>query len=145
MQFVEKLFFWNLGKYSSEVFLREPLGEFSYFFTDLGFACSLNLTCVGSEYHHRQMERKSNLYSKLQSDVYSELCQLSKMKVFIKLVNDFISIPPENIKKPLVFRECWNEVVDYFHKKLHLRCLTGFWIRLWTIPRKPEADIAGVP
>ena len=24
-----------------------------------------------------------------------------------------------------------SSVVNYFHKKLHLRCLAGFWMRLW--------------
>ena len=32
----------------------------------------------------------------------------------------------KNCSRPLV--------VDYFHKKLHLRCLTGFWIHLFLFP-----------
>ena len=31
----------------------------------------------------------------------------------------------------VVFRTPSNILVNYFCKKLHLRCLTGFWIRLW--------------
>ena len=27
--------------------------------------------------------------------------------------------------------EAFRKVVNYFHKTLYLRCLTGFWIRLW--------------
>ena len=38
-------------------------------------------------------------------EAYSESFQTSQMKHFLKIVN-------------------------YFHKKLHLRCLKGFWIRL---------------
>ena len=43
----------------------------------------------------------------LLTEMYSEPCQTSKMKLYAKIVN-----------------------VNYFHKKLHLRCWTGFWIRL---------------
>ena len=45
---------------------------------------------------------------------YSEPYRTSKMKVFVKIVNVF---------QPLSFK--------YFYKKLHLRCLTWLWIRLW--------------
>ena len=44
----------------------------------------------------------------------SESSQTSKAELFVKIVNDFRPLSP----------------VNYFHKKLHLRCLTGFWIHL---------------
>ena len=39
------------------------------------------------------------------AEAYLKPCQISVMKVFCKIVND---------------------LVNYFHKKLHHRCLTGF-------------------
>ena len=48
--------------------------------------------------------------------MYSEPCQVSKVELFAKIVNGW---------KPLII----------FAKKLHLRCLTGFWIRLWYLLR----------
>ena len=47
---------------------------------------------------------------------YSELCETSKMGRFAKIVNSL-------------------KTVNYFCKPLHLKCLTGFWIRLciWVI------------
>ena len=42
----------------------------------------------------------------LKLEIYLKTCQTSKMKFFAKIVH------------------CW---------KLHLRCLTGFWIRVWVI------------
>ena len=44
-------------------------------------------------------------------EAYSEAYQASKMECFAKI---------ERLK-----------AVNYFRKTLHLRCLTGFWIRLW--------------
>ena len=45
---------------------------------------------------------------------YAESSQTFKIELLSKIVNDFR----------------WHSTVNYFHKKLHLRFLTGFWIYL---------------
>ena len=51
------------------------------------------------------------------SNAYSETCQTSKMELL---------------------------AVTYIHKKLHLRCLTGFWICLWAaLQELPAFQIRG--
>ena len=71
--------------------------------------------------------------------MYSEPFQISTMERFAKGLGSFHfytlrqktrGIPPKNVKKLEIF---WRyhgvlkmEAVNCFHKKLHLRCLTGF-------------------
>ena len=52
-------------------------------------------------------------------ETYSEPCQKSKMKLFVKVVKSF-------------------QTLTFFHKKLHPRCLTGFWIHIWLQVFLPE-------
>ena len=64
----------------------------------------------GEEDFTRVCLEKNDLTNKYGiSEVYSELCQTSKMKLFAKIFNDF-------------------QLFIYFHKKLDFRCLVGFWI-----------------
>ena len=37
------------------------------------------------------------------SESYSETGQISVVQLFAKIVNGFISIPPEDVRKPLIF------------------------------------------
>ena len=48
-------------------------------------------------------------------ETYLELCQTSKMECFVKIVN------------------CYKPLTIFANSELHLRCLTGFWIRLCTL------------
>ena len=48
----------------------------------------------------------------LWTKTYPEPCQVSKMERFANIVQ-------------------FLKAVNYFRKTLHLRCLSGFWIRLW--------------
>ena len=51
-------------------------------------------------------------YETTSRETYSELCEISRMEPFEK-------------------NRSWLKIVNYFRKNLHLRCLTGVWIRLW--------------
>ena len=75
----------------------------------------LYLICLFSYFFIELLVSKIFLIWELASDrleVYSEPNQISKMELFVKIVNGF-------------------QLLLIFVKGFHIRCLTGFWIRVW--------------
>ena len=79
------------------------------------------------------------------SEAYSEPCKTSKMEVFAKIVSDFLflTVFPKNSSL-----DVWQDskfaskASNDLRKKLHLRCLTGFYICLCiNYFRKTIADL----
>ena len=64
-----------------------------------------------SIYNRRKFENSKLWQSS--TETYSELYQICEMGLLVKVVNGFLPLTND------------------FCKKLHLRCLTWFWIRLW--------------
>ena len=64
------------------------------------------------------------MLNSIQAETYSETYQRFKMKFLAKIVNSSRSVFRTESRKRF-------SAVHYLHKKLHRRCSTPFWIRLW--------------
>ena len=65
------------------------------------------------------------------SEAYSKPCQTSKMEVFAKIMNGFsflVIFAKSSILDVQQYSELASEASKDLQKKLHLSCLTGFWI-----------------
>ena len=80
------------------------------------------------------MKHETSLTWEVNLEAYSEPCKTSKMEVFAKIVNDFLFwlfLQKSSILDVWEDSEFASEASNFLRKKLHLRCVTGFWIHLW--------------
>ena len=64
-------------------------------------------------------------------DQNTPLRYISSKYIYIKTIGIFRTL--SNFKYGVFLRQWLTEAVHYFHIKLHIRCLTGFWICIWLV------------